>query len=181
MALATTTVSFSNEPPTMEALEIKLAAATGLDVRVEFLHSFPPTETWYFHFSSQIDKFSRSIKCNRNGRKFSVYEADNVNRCPLYFLFATEAVLTDLGGVQTDCEDNINTTADPPEYARVTFQQWKTLNGGIPHDPPKWKTGLIMLGVIILWLLAVVLGVVLFPILMIVALFARWKTRKQTK
>ena len=38
-----------------------------------------------------------------------------------------------------------------------------------------------MLGVIILWLLAVVLGVVLFPIPAIVALFARWKTRKQTK
>ena len=87
MALATTTVSFSNEPPTMEALEIKLAAATGFGCyALSSSILSPPTETWYFNFSSQIDKFSRSIKCNRNGRKFSVYEADNVNRCPLYFL-----------------------------------------------------------------------------------------------
>lgn len=174
MALVVTKILFEGSPPTKDVLERKLSASTGIQVHIEVYSLEEKTaavsdalnakssQNWYIHFSSPSDKFEGKVRCNCCGPNFEVREPmDSLNRCPNYLQYAIIATFVDLGGVAEGIDDL-------PDYARGTFENWKTLNGG--SRPPAWKTALAALGMIAYVLLMLLLS----PILIIIMLFVFW-------
>jgi len=169
---------FPSEPPSQETLVGKLEAVTGIQVSATAFPVHDNIVDWEITFCSPSDRYSESVWCHRNANTLAVEkEADVLNRCPNYLLFVTTAAIEDLGGVAES--HGGNQAKSLPNYARMTFAQWKEINRGT--RPPVWKNCLAVAGACLYFLYLAVAMVAMVPVYLLIGSVLWWRIRQEDR
>lgn len=189
MGMLLTEVEFDGELPTKEALQRRLASATGLRVHIETFgeklteNGDGPNKPkvwleWQIAFESVTDSFKGKVWAYGHDHTISVEElGDDLNRCPHYLLHAVEVSLINLGGTRKNLLGSNAPRKDIPGYGFGTFEQWKKLNRGT--RPPLWKVALAGTGMVLCAILGSIAFILMLPFLLILVLFIWLKERRQ--